>query len=231
MSTNTLQRASEEARRRRIEQGRPGSACRRTHVRFNTEFTEIPICAASRNYQRRKLQHLEGEGKEGLTPDQLALVREHVLAKSCICHDLGGGATVRYGIDPDASPAVCPGPGIADFSKIATLEEMVNHIYARATLPMTPGRPHMFIREIALYVKYLRDEIEWCSSGLLDRPANYFDEFKENLLSGIEYYEGLVQKFVELRSPGGDERQWRHFLDELGDLRKSVESISLVTVP
>jgi len=216
---NLRNSASEEARRRRIERGKPGSACHKTHVRFNTEFTEIPICTASRNYQRWKLRHL---AEEGLTPDQLPLVREHVLAKSCICHDLGGGATICYGIHPDATPAVCPGPSIADFSKIATLEEMVRHIYGRAPLPMSPDRPHMFIREIALYADYLRDEIEWCSSGLLSRPANYFDEFKENLLSGIEYYRGLAQQL--------DEQQRQRFLDELGVLHEAIESILLVTV-
>jgi len=221
---NLRNSASEEARRRRIEQGKPGSTCHKTHVRFNSEFTEIPICTASRNYQRRKLRHL---AEEGLTPDQLSLVREHVLAKSCICHDLGGGATIRYGIDPDATPSVCPGPNIADFSKIATLEEMVSHIYGRAPLPtspdpMSPDRPHMFIREIAIYADYLRDEIKWYSSGLLSRSANYFDEFKENLLSGIEYYRGLAKQL--------DEQQRRRFLDELGVLQESIESILLVTV-
>ncbi len=216
---NLRNSASEEARRRRIERDKPGSVCHKTHIRFNTEFTEIPICTASRNYQRRKLRHL---AEEGLAPDQLPLVREHVLAKSCICHDLGGSATIRYGIDPDAAPAICPGPSIADFSKIATPEEMVSHIYARAPLPMSPDRPHMFIREIALYADYLRDEIERFSSGLLSRPANYFDEFKENLLSGIEYYRGLAQQFVE--------QQRQRFLDELGVLHEAIESILLVAV-
>jgi hypothetical protein len=216
---NLRNSASEEARRRRIEQGKPGSVCRKIHVRFNTEFTDIPVCTASRNYQRTKLQHLS---EEGLTPDQLPLVREHVLAKSCICHDLGGGATIRHGIDPDATPAVCPGPGIADFSKIATLEEMVSHIYGRTPLPMTPGRPSMFIREISLCVDYLRDEIAWCSSGLLSRPTNYFDEFKENLLGGIEYYRGIAQQF--------DEQQRQRFLDDLGALHEALESIMPATL-
>ncbi len=214
---NLRNSASEEARRRRIEQGKPGSTCNKTHVRFNTEFTEIPICTASRNYQRRKLQHL---AEEGLTPDQIDLVREHVLAKSCICHDLGGVATVSHGIDPDATPAICPGPSIADFSKIATLKEMVDHIYARAPLPMSTNRPHMFIREIAIYADYLRDEVEWYSSGLLSRGANYFAEFKENLLSGIEYYRGLAQQI--------EEQQRQRFLDELGVLHEAIESILLV---
>ena len=216
---NLRESASEQARRQRIEQGKPGSVCRKTHVRFDTEFTEIPICTASRNYQRRKLEHL---AEEDLTPEQLPLVREHVLAKSCICHDLGGDATLRYGIDPNATPAICPGPGIVDFSKIATLEEMVSHIYARAPLPMSPGRPHMFLREIALYAEYLRHEIEWHAVGLLSRSADYFDEFKANLLDGIEYYRGLAQQL--------DEQQRQRFLDELDVLREAIESILLVAV-
>jgi len=216
---NLRDSASERARRERIAEGKPGSVCRKTHVRFDTEFTEIPICIASRNYQRRKLEHLS---EEGLTPEQLPLMREHVLAKSCICHDLGGDATLRYGIDANATPAVCPGPGIADFSKIATLEEMVNHIYARSRLPMSPDRPHMFLREIALYAEYLRHEIEFYAVGLLDRAAEYFDEFKQNLLGGIEYYRGLANRL------GEQERQ--RFLDELEVQREAVESILPVAV-
>jgi len=234
---NLRNSASEEDRRRRIGESRPGRACLKGCFRQNTEFTEASICTASREYQKRKLPGLP---EEGLSPQQFSLVQQRVLAKSCICHDLGGGAIIRYGIDPDATPAVCAGPGIADFSKIATLKEMVSHIYARAPLPTSPDRPHMFIREIALYADYLRDEIEWCSSGLLSRPENYFDEFRENLLGGIEYYRGLVQEelveprspgfvehrspgFVEHRSPGFDERQ--RFLDGLGVLHEAIESI------
>ncbi len=216
---NLRNSASEEDRRRRIRQNRPGRPCLKGCFRLNTEFTEVSICTASRDYQKRKLPHLP---EEGLTAEQFPLVRERVLAKSCICHDLGGGATIRYGIDPDATPAVCPGPSITDFSKIATLEETVSHIYGRVPLPMSPDRPHMFIREIALYADYLRDEIEWCSSRLLSHSENYFDEFKENLLSGIEYYRGLAQHL--------DEQQRQRFLYELRALHETIESILLVTV-
>ncbi len=221
---NLRNSASEEARRRRMEQDKPGSICQKTHVRFNTEFTEIPICTASRNYQRRKLQHL---AEEDLTAEQLPLVREHVLAKSCICHDLSGSATLKHGIDPEATPAVCPGPGIADFSKVATLEEMVSHIYGRDRLPMAPDRPNMFIREIAIYVDYLRDELQWHSLGLLDRPPEYFNEFKENLLGGIDYCRGLSQKFDLPQQLDNVEQQ--RFIEELDLLAEAVESILLVT--
>jgi len=214
--------ASEEARCQRIEAGKPGSLCHKTHVRFNTEFTDVPICTASRAYQKKKLEHL---AEEGLTPEQFERVREHVLAKSCICHDLGGGAMINYGIDTKATPAVCPGPNIADFSKVATLEEMIDHIYGRALLPVVPGRPHMFIREITIYTKYLRDEIELCRLGLLSRPDGYFAEYRDNMLLGIEYYRELVQQHDKPESPYFNEQQREQFLRELAECREELVAV------
>ncbi len=206
--------ASEEARRCRIRQGKPGSSCPKGFVASNTEFTGRPICVASRAYQKRKLQHLPAQG---FPAQQLALVRENVLAKSCICHDLAGSATLKNRIDPNATSAVCCGPGIVDFSRIATLKEMVDHIYGRLSLLTNPDRPHMFIRELNLYVDYLRDEIDKFSAGILSSAPKYFQEFKENLLKGIEYYQGLADQFVE--------EQQQRFLNDLKMLREAIGPI------
>ncbi len=139
--------ASEEARRRRIAENQPGSPCSKGFARlFNTEFTKTPICTASREYQKLKLAQLEGMD---LPEEQRAALREGVLAKSCICNDLAGTATRKNGIDPTATPAVCCGPNIVNFSRIARLEEMVGHIYGRISLLDGSDRPHMFLRELA----------------------------------------------------------------------------------
>lgn len=208
---------SEQARRMRIEQGKPGSACPKGHIRYNTEFTKNLICHASRAYQRLKLEHLE---QEGLSDQQLAAVKERVLGKSCICHDLGGSAKLKHGIADHASPAICCGPGIMDFSKIATLEEMVGHIYGRISLLTNHNRPHMLIRELAIYVDCLRKEIEDFSLGLIAKTPQYFDEFKENLISGIEYYRRLAGQFAE--------EQQKRFLKSLKTLHEAVEGIPVV---
>jgi hypothetical protein len=210
---NLRNSASEEARRRRIEDGKPGSPCSQGYLRFNAELTKVPICTASRTYQDLRLQRLS---KEELTAAQVSSLWEQTLAKSCICKDLAGGATVKHGIDPDATPAVCPGPGIVDFSKICSLEEMVSHIYGRIRLLTNPDRPHMFIREIRLYVEYFEREMERFSIGLLSTTPAYFREFKENLLGGIEYYRHLTEQLAS------DVRDL--FLDELDTLRKVIES-------
>jgi hypothetical protein len=207
--------ASEEARRRRIAENRPGSPCTKGFAKlFNTEFTAQPICTASRQYQQKKLAQIE---QESLTDAQREAKRQSVLDKSCICHDLAGGATLRAGIDPTATPAVCCGPNIVNFSRLATLEEMVGHIYGRLSLLANSDRPHMFLKEIGLYVDYLRDEIkkEWL--GLSATTPGYFREFKENLLGGIQHYRRMAGRFVA-------DAQTR-FLDELERLRESLDAI------
>ncbi len=206
--------ASEETRRRRIHGGVPGSPCPKGFLVSNMEFTKVPICHASRAYQKRKLKHLS---EEGWSECQLHAVREQVLSKSCICHDLAGNATVKNGIDPNATPSICCGPNIVNFSKIATLEEMIGHIYGRLSLLTNPKRPHMFIRELAVYVDYFVKEVEKLSLGLSNRKPNYFSEFRENLLSGIEYYRCQAEQIVEDKC--------RHFLDELNALCKTIEPI------
>ncbi len=122
--------------------------------------------------------------------------------------------------DPEAKPAVCCGPNIVNFSKLATLQEMVSHIYGRLSLLTNPDRPHLFIRELAIYVDHLRKELEKYSLDLSSRAPKYFREFKENLLCGIEYYRCRAEHFI-------DEKR-NHFLDDLRSLGEALERMTLV---
>jgi hypothetical protein len=210
--------ASEEARRRRIAEDRPGSLCSKGFIMlFNKEFTPNPICTASRQYQELKLRHLP---QEDLTDEQRAAVRESVLGKSCICNDLGGGAMLKNKIDCNATPAVCSGPNIVNFSKIATLEEMVGHIYGRISLMTNPNRPHMFIRELDLYIDYFREELKKFRLGLSPNTANYIREFKENLLAGIDYY----RSFADQLPPQARDK----FVNDLDTLSQTINAIRLI---
>ncbi len=208
--------SSEDARRARIKAGKPGSACPKGFVGFSTEFTKRPICLASRAYQKKKLEHLP---EEGLSTQAFAHIQEKVLAKSCICHDLAGNATVPLGIDPTATSAVCCGPGIVDFSKIATLQEMVGHIYGRLSLLTSRDRPHMFVKELSLYIDYLRQEIENFPAGLASNSASFLQGMRENLLKGITYYQGLSSQLVE------ESRDT--FLKQLKKMQAALEPLSL----
>ena len=206
--------ASEEARRRRITEGKPGSACPKGHIVNNTEFTKLPICLASRVYQKKKLANLPDEA---YPPPLLEKVREGVMAKSCICHDLAGCITLPTSIDPAATPAICCGPNIVNFGKVATLEEMVAHIYGRISLLTRPERPHMFVREIGIFVDYLRGEMEKIAPGLVVRAPGYLKEMKENLLKGIEYYQSLPRQMIAEKSD--------QFFTDLQSMRETIEAL------
>ncbi len=218
---NLRDSASERARRARIQAGHPGSACPKGFICIsNTEFTEEPICTASRAYQRPKLAGLE---QEGLTPEQLEDTRQSVLAKSCICHDLAGGATRKLGIDAQATPAICCGPNIINFSKLATLEEMVGHIYGRLSLLTNSQRPHMFIRELMLYIEYVGKELDRCSQGIEKRAGKYFSQFRENLMSGIEHYREVAERLAG--------QQKTDFLAALQSLQEVIKRMPLELSP
>ncbi len=183
---------SEIKRLELINDGKPGSACPKGYLMFNTEFTKVPICTASRAYQRRKLQELDSAP---LSAEERDASRSQVLAKACICHDLAGSATVPSGIDPDAPTAVCCGPNTVYFSRVARLREMVDHIYGRVQLPFKLERPHMFLKELSLHLDALKKEVARRKEDLGNCNCNT-DTIRENLSAGVGHYRELASRLV-----------------------------------
>lgn len=195
---NNLRNSESDAERdRKISTGKPGSACPKGHLVSNTEFTEKPICTASRQYQKLKIEQLE---QSNLSAEDLKKNVKTVTDKSCICHDLGSAVLLKNNIlkqGAQAFSAICPGPNIAYFSKIVSLEEMIGHIYGRLNLLNSTYRPNMFIKELKMYVEYFINEVNKATPKPTDKQIAYFNEFKSNMLDGIEYYKGLIPKMVE----------------------------------
>jgi hypothetical protein len=186
----------------RVDAGRPGSPCTKKFLVTNTEFTEEPICTASRQYQSLKVAHLEGIGLAPLERDRQ--IRK-VMEKACLCEDLASSLIVGNGVDHDngrgrksAPVAVCPGPNLAYFSRIASLEEMVSHIYGRLQLITVPDRPHMFVNELQLYVDHLKKEIERRIGSPSGNDHKYLTGFRENLQEGIAYYHSLAPRLEKV---------------------------------
>jgi len=142
-----------------------------------------------------------------------------VLAKSCICHDLAGGATLKLDIDPAATPAICCGPNIVNFSRIASLEEMVGHIYGRTSLLTNSARPHMFVRELTINIDFLRAELKKHQLGIGSYTLDYFREFRDNLLDGIDHYRRFADRI--------DAKARTAFLDELERSREAIAAMPL----
>lgn len=174
-----------------ITKGRPGSSCPKKYVSFNKEFTEQPICTASREYQHKKLQELEQESPDAETYEQR---KAQITEKSCICTGLGNAALIKKNLDTrreGQTTSICPGPNMAYYSGTATLSEMVQHIYGRQNLVSRDDRPQMFVKELGEYLKWYHSLINETPSDAPAKEQKRLKTIKENLLQGIEYYKNL----------------------------------------
>jgi len=180
----------------KVMRGRPGSACPKGHLVSNTEFTDTPICTASRQYQKLKLEKLVTLNLDEITYKKAF---DAVVTKACICHDLGQPALTKNDIQTKVPgfTAVCPGPNLAYFSKISTLKEMTDHIYGRINILNDTPRPNMFIKELGMYLDYLKKDINKSLGMMNEQKIKYFTEFKNNLLDGIEYYRKLFPQMTK----------------------------------
>ncbi len=194
---NNLRTSQSELHREKlIAEDNPGSSCPLGHLVSNTEFTEQAICTASRQYQALKLASLKALN---LPPDELAVHTKRVLGKSCICSDLGDTAYAIQEV-PKAEglfPAICPGPNIAYYDHVATLQEMVDQIYGRGTLLSRSDRPHMFIKELNLNIDFLKRLIDDLNAGYGNTKDSEIEEYHTNLAEGITYYRNLVPTLDE----------------------------------
>ncbi len=176
----------------RICTGKPGSPCTEKHLAFNTEFTNEPICTASQKYQKLKIEQLHTFQLPQLEHQSRL---NSILGKECLCVGLSNSAAITYNkvfIKKLNAVTICPGPNIVHFSKVVSLRTMVNHIYGRGKSLVSPGRPHMFIAELRLYVAYLKEQFQ---GGIRVEDhvqhKKYLASFYSNLKSGISYYKNL----------------------------------------
>lgn len=192
---------AEKEKLARIAKGKPGSPCTEKHLVSNTEFTKEPVCTASYKYQKRKLAQL---ATLNLPEHELQKQKKEVLDKECLCVGLSNPAAKVYGLPflkQQEEVTVCPGPNIAYFNRQVSLQQMVDHIYGRNSI-VTSERPHMFLKELELYVSYL-DELIADEQALPDaKRSRQIDAFYNNLLEGIAYYHSVSKKIIGEDSPG-----------------------------
>jgi hypothetical protein len=174
---------SEVWTKKQAEKGKPGSPCPKGHLVSNTEFTAEAICTASNQYQTLKLEQISALN---IADDEKQKMIDNVLVKTCLCEHLGNGALITHGVvrRSQSPQAICPGPNIAWFDRIYSLQEMVNHIYGRGSSLVPENRPHMFAKEVVMYVDYLERLIGKC--GYSDREVSALREFKDNLERGMD---------------------------------------------
>jgi hypothetical protein len=181
---NLRNTGSENWTKERAESGIPGSPCPKGFLISDKQYTDKPICTASRQFQKNKIEEISAM--------QIPESEKHELknlwyAKVCLCDHLANGALIKLGISPKTkSPqSICPGPNIVWFNRQYSLQEMTDHIYGRGESLVSADRPHMFCQEIELYINYYEKLIS--TMGTSEAEIKYLEIFKENLEDGIEF--------------------------------------------
>ena len=182
-------------RQQRIARNRPGSPCAKKYLCSNTEFTEQPICTASREYQQLKIKQLDGHG---LTDAEYQKEFDKITEKICLCEGLAASVYIKNDMlkpRENSGVSICPGPNLAYFSKICSLDEMIGHIYGKNdVLNKSSERSNIFVNELNLYIDYLVKEIANSKLTINEKKAKYLESFKEQLKQGIDYYRELIPK-------------------------------------
>lgn len=189
---NFRKSSAEKQRLERIAKGKPGSPCTKKYLVSNTEFTAEPICTASRQYQNLKIKQLQAIDPR---PADYEAQYNAITEKLCLCDGLSTSTLLKNNLllpRENHAVSICPGPNLAWFSRIYSLDEMVKHIYGKLDLLSNVTRPNMFINELNLYVEHYRKDIEMHALALNEKKKKYLQKFKDQLLVGIDYYRELI---------------------------------------
>ncbi|AVR44201.1 hypothetical protein C7S20_02375 [Christiangramia fulva] len=190
--------SGEKERLDRMESEKPGSPCTEKYLVSNTEFSDKPICTASKQYQRKKLKQLE---ESQLSSEEYEKEYQKITGKECLCVGLSNAAPHLYNVPflpKQQAVTICPGPNIVNFSKLLSLKQMVDHIYGRENHLTQGNRPHMFIKELELYLDFLKEQLIEISEPT-SRTIRDWKNYCGNLLTGIAHYKelamnGLIEK-------------------------------------
>jgi len=213
---NLLTSGSEKARLERIMDGKPGVVCTMKHLRLNTDFTEKPICPASREYQKLSMDAInKGEYNE----KQREMLRKSTLSAACICKELCNSFLRKYDLTKKETSTVCCGPNIANFSNTYTLDEMIGYIYGKETgVKVKPGRKHMFAAEAVIYIDFLKETLKEFSLEISNYKQKYIQDFYNELVKGINYYKNTFAKTL-------NEKEKESFLDSINESQTRLNTL------
>jgi len=221
---NNLRNSSKDVERNaRIDNGKLGSSCPKKFLALTPTDNGKTICTASRKYQDSKIEELNQQ-KDELSTKEYKQKFNNITEKSCLCVGLGTSVMMLNNMDRKVegdAVAICPGPNLAYYSKVKSLQEMVGHIYGRNNVIERTDRPNMFVKEIGLYLDYLKGKIEETTGALNRKQEKYFSAFTKNMFEGISYYKSL---FIDLKELSTSVKS-----NVLEELENSMELLQLLT--
>ena len=187
--------SNEFFKQQRIDKDKAGSSCPKKFLALSKDSKGNGICTASKKYQDAKLEELDTI-KEEISDIIFQKRKDSITEKACLCVGLANASYLDNDIKIKGEAqgvVICPGPNMAYFNEEISLEKMVNHIYGRRNVMPFENRPNLFVKEIELYVDYLKKEIE-DHTNITNAVLKKWNSFKANLISGIEYYEDLFSQ-------------------------------------
>ena len=99
---------------------------------------------------------------------------------------------------------------------------MVQHIYGRANVITDQNRPNVFIKELNIYIDYLKNQIEETQSSMNKKQEQYLNKFVNNLNDGISYYNNL---FENLKDKFNDSKS--NILSELDSSKNRLQTLKI----
>ncbi|SHL86578.1 hypothetical protein [Flavobacterium chilense] len=210
---NTLRGTTNEIiKQKRIEENKAGSSCPKKFLALSKEYDPHGICTASKKFQDIKLAELEST-KDSLSPEAFEKAKFAITVKSCLCVGLANASYLENDIKIKGQAqgvVICPGPNMAYFDQEVSLSDMLGHIYGNKSVLRTNNRPNLFVKELKMYVDYLRNEIENISGEITNAQLKKWNAFKTNILEGIEYYQNLLSPAL-------------YFKDDLNTIKKDFD--------
>jgi len=191
---NTLRGTTNELlKNKRINENKAGSSCPKKFLALSKEDGPKGICTASKKYQDMKLEALDAD-KANMSSERFEKEKFKITEKACLCVGLANASYLENDIEIKGQKqgvVICPGPNMAYFDKEVSLLEMVKHIYGNGTVLSTINRPNMFVKELKMYIDYLRKEIADMGDEISAAQLKKWNLFKKNLMEGIEYYQTM----------------------------------------
>jgi uncharacterized protein (DUF2236 family) len=102
---------------------------------------------------------------------------------------------------------------------------MVGHVYGKLQINLDAERPHVFVKELQLYMQYLKAEMEKALPESNQKFENYVEKFKRNLESGIQYYQELTNAVAI-----GKEEVIKKMNEQLDEILLEIQGTTSLTV-
>ena len=182
-------------KQKRINDNKAGSSCPKKFLALNKSYNKEGICTASKKYQDLELEKLE-QKKSEISATDFEIKQQKITEKSCLCVGLANASYLENDMPikgQQQGVVICPGPNLAYFDKEYSLQEMVQHIYGNTNVMHETERPNLFIKELKMYVDYLRNEINTFTEEVTANQLKKWNSYRNNINEGIAYYQNLFK--------------------------------------